>query len=69
MYHELIGGNLELPLQGALFVNALYPGRCPGLWKNCPVGAQSMSRNMNSLSLLSFLLVLNLEHSSLYAQC
>ena len=26
-------GLLKLPLQGALSVNALYPGRCPGLWK------------------------------------
>ncbi|MEE1384756.1 MAG: hypothetical protein U0K29_01795, partial [Prevotella sp.] len=26
-------GILKLPLQGALSVNALYPGRCPGLWR------------------------------------
>ena len=31
---------LELPLLGALYVNTLYPGRCPGLWKSCPFGAQ-----------------------------
>ena len=31
-------GTLELPLQGALSVNALYPGRCPGLWRVAPSG-------------------------------
>lgn len=40
MYNEFIGGDLQLPLQGVLFVNALYPGRCPRLWKSCPFGAQ-----------------------------
>ena len=40
LFHEQIGGYLELPLQGVLYVNALYPGRCPGLWKSCPFVAQ-----------------------------
>lgn len=38
MYNEFIGGDLQLPLQGVLFVNALYPGCCSGLWKSCPSG-------------------------------
>lgn len=28
MYNEFICGDLELPLQGALYVNTLYPGLC-----------------------------------------
>ena len=31
---------LELPLQGAWFITSLYPGRCPGLWRNCPFRAR-----------------------------
>ena len=31
MYHELIGCDLKLPIQGALFVNNLYPAtKCCG---------------------------------------
>ena len=46
LFHEQIGGYLELPLQGVLYVNALYPGRALGCGRVAPSGRSGCITNI-----------------------